>query len=87
MQRQDGNWCYSNHEIGQEVESFYKQLFSSYRPQEFGEILAGITPVVIDQMNEALIKPFEEEEIKDVFLSMNPNKTLGDRWYDPFFLF
>lgn len=71
MQREDGTWCFDMQEIGIEIESFYQQLFTSSSPNEFEEILAGIYLTMTAQMNEALIQPFEQKEIKATFMSMN----------------
>lgn len=69
----------------EEAEDKYKLLFTSSHPTEFSEIVEGISTSVTTQRNEDLIKPFEDQEIKAVFLSVDTNRAAGPDGMTPTF--
>lgn len=75
LKREDGSWTTNDKEVGIEVAKYYADLFHSNCHINYKEILDGIPESITSQMNASLIKPMEEEEIKDAIFSMNPNKA------------
>ena len=77
LQRNDGSWTESEEELSNEIAEYYRKLLTSNEEEELNEVLDGIPHTITTEMNENLLKPVKEEEIKSVVFSMNPEKTLG----------
>jgi hypothetical protein len=80
FQLQDGNKTIEGDSVlKKHITSYYKSLFG--KPQEnnfqLDESLKEDILQVTDLENEALIKPFTEEEIKSAIFQMEYNKALG----------
>lgn len=67
------------------ITQYYEELFSSSNPQNMEAALAGITPVVTQQMNEELIRPITDEEVRATLFEMNPLKAAGLDGFHAFF--
>nr|XP_027120381.1 uncharacterized protein LOC113737334 [Coffea arabica] len=85
LQKSDGNWCWSDKEIEEEMCNHYNELFMSTNPTEFEEVLQGIPCTISNLMNAQLIKPVDEGEIKKAIFSMFPNKAPGVDGMSPCF--
>ncbi|KAL3504645.1 hypothetical protein ACH5RR_034486 [Cinchona calisaya] len=68
-----------------EISTYYENLYASSMPYQLEDILEGIQPKITDQINECLIKPFDEKEIRATVFSMHPNKTSGPDGMPPLF--
>ncbi|XP_027166343.1 uncharacterized protein LOC113766338 [Coffea eugenioides] len=77
LEKQDGTWCKTEEEIEVELSQYYKDLFTTTNPADFEEILKEISCTISRQMNEKLIKPVEEKDIRQALFSMHPNKAPG----------
>ena len=64
LQKNDGTWCKDEQEIEEELSEYYKDLFTTTSPDNFEDILAEIPSTICSQMNEQLIRPVEENEIR-----------------------
>ena len=63
----DGNgaWVIDQDNIGNVMESYYKELFSSSNPNLEDDSLEKIPCMVTDEMNGDLMKEFTELEVKE----------------------
>ena len=72
-------------DIEKELSEYYNDLFTTTNPDNFENILAKIPSTISGQMNEQLIKPMEEKEIRQALFSMHPNKAPGTDGMSPLF--
>ncbi|XP_071909569.1 uncharacterized protein [Coffea arabica] len=77
LQREDGSWTESEDELSYEIADYYRKLLTSSGEGDLTEVLEGISNTITVEMNENLIKPVEEEEIKFALFSMSPEKAPG----------
>ncbi|XP_071940158.1 uncharacterized protein [Coffea arabica] len=64
VQRDDGSWTSNEKEQGEEVVSYYQQLFDSQGTEGVEDILRGIPNTISDQMNANLTRTVTKTEIK-----------------------
>lgn len=64
IQRKDGSWCSSDDDIDKEIACHYANLFTSNNPNDFEEILEGLSTTITNRMNLELTKTVEGKEIK-----------------------
>lgn len=65
--------------------SSFKTRFASASPGHRVLDLSFIQPILNDQDGLTLLAPFSDEEIKNVFIDMNPHKALGSDGFGPKF--
>lgn len=65
--------------IGQAAEEYFKKLFTTTRDDAFdyGGVFNNFSARVTEEMNEDLIKPVTEEEVRKAVFSIGPNKAPG----------
>lgn len=85
LERLQGGLCESEGEMYKEVESYFRDLFTTCNPTNFGEILAGIPCSITKEINSRLVKPVGKEEVRKALFSMNPNKASGPDGTTPYF--
>ncbi|KAL3530136.1 hypothetical protein ACH5RR_009458 [Cinchona calisaya] len=85
LRRCEGEWCKTEQEIQEEIIQCFNKIFNSSQPEDFGEILHGIPKTISEQMNEKLVKPVTEIDIKDAVFSMHSHNSLGPDGISPLF--
>lgn len=85
LEREDGSWCANEGEVVDEISDYYSNLFTSVDAYDWKDRLNGIPATITESMNSSLIKPEEDEEIKEVVFSMNPSKAPGIDGMTPLF--
>ena len=85
LQRENGTWCESEGEVGDEINVYFEKLFTSSNPRQVDAILSGIPQVITAQMNNKLTKPVSEMEVRKAVFSLHPNKAPGPDGMTPFF--
>ena len=70
----NGNWLTDQEEIGHELESYYKDLFSTSNPNLGAASLEKIPCMVTEEMNAELVKEFTALEVKEALNHMTPLK-------------
>lgn len=60
---------------------YLKSLFEASTTLNADRSLAGIMPCIREDMNEALMKVFQKEELKTALKSMSPLKALGENGF------
>ena len=81
----NGNWLTNQEEIGHELESYYKDLFSTSNPNLDVASLEKIPCMLTDEMNAELVKEFTDLEVKEALNQMAPLKALGLDGMPPLF--
>ena len=83
----DGNgvWRTNHDDIGQVMENYYKELFSTANPNLEVDSLEKIPCMVTDEMNAELVKEFTALEVKEALNQMAPLKAPGSDGMPPLF--
>ncbi|XP_057811697.1 uncharacterized protein LOC131025935 [Salvia miltiorrhiza] len=77
IRRNDGSLTRKNSEMDETLSSYFRGLFTSGSPHNPSEVLQSIEPVVTDEMNGELTRPFTQEEIVLALKHMHPLKAPG----------
>ncbi|KAB2609074.1 hypothetical protein D8674_012242 [Pyrus ussuriensis x Pyrus communis] len=77
LRDENGNWVESPAQVRQLVDNHFTSVFSSAGDRNWGSLLDCINPSVSPEMNEALIAPVTEEEIKAAAGNMGGLKAPG----------
>jgi hypothetical protein len=77
LTREDGSRCDDQTEIKGMVQEFYENLFSSEPTVSSDTVLDYIPSKVTHEMNEDLLKPYTNDEIKTALFQMGPTKAPG----------
>ena len=83
----DGNgaWVTNQDDIGNVMESYYKELFLSSNSNLEDDSLEKIPCIVTDEMNGDLMKEFTKLEVKEALNQMAPLKVPGPDGMPPLF--
>ena len=65
------------HEMRTLTANFYKQLYTSEGTENMVEVLNTVPTKVTSVMNDDLLKPFKEVEVKEALFQMFPTKVPG----------
>lgn len=65
------------------IVSYFTKLFDSAGPVVVDNILKWVQPKVTATMNQELLLPFTNEEIKFAFFQMHPTKAPGPNGMSP----
>ncbi|XP_075669913.1 uncharacterized protein LOC142639649 [Castanea sativa] len=71
----NGVWQEEDGKIEEVVVEYHNNLFTSSNPTNFSELLHAIQPKVTHSMNQMLIKPFIEDEVRLALKQMYPLKA------------
>ncbi|XP_068340019.1 uncharacterized protein [Pyrus communis] len=77
LRDENGNWVDRPPQVRQLVDNHFISVFSSAGSRTWGSLLDCIIPSVSDEMNEALIAPVMDDEIKDAAVQMGGLKAPG----------
>jgi hypothetical protein len=75
LKRPDGSFTEDGQEMSSMTREFYKNLYSTEGTTGMEEVLNTITILVTRDMNEKLVAPFTESEVKMVLFQMYPPKA------------
>jgi hypothetical protein len=64
-------------ELGRMSTRFYKDLYRSEGTQNMEAVLGTVPIKVTPEMNDDLLKPFVEKEVKEALFQIFPTKALG----------
>ena len=67
------------------AEEYYRELFTSNNPMHMDEVLDSVDRVVTNGMNESLVQPYTEEELRTALFQMHPSKAPGPDGMSSFF--
>jgi len=71
--------------IGPLITSYFSSLFTSDHPTVFAPVLNGVKQRVTADMNDELLKPFVEDEVKQALKQMDANTAPGLDGLSPLF--
>ncbi|KAL6225204.1 hypothetical protein ACLB2K_004055 [Fragaria x ananassa] len=77
LQSQEELWLNKEADIREEIESYFKNIFTCSGPRDWSDAVSAIKPVVTEEMNHNLSMPLGEEEIKAAAFEMGANKAPG----------
>ncbi|KAL6194550.1 hypothetical protein ACLB2K_035632 [Fragaria x ananassa] len=77
LQSQEELWLNKEADIRDEIESYFKNIFTCSGPRDWSDAVSAIRPVVTEEMNHNLSMPLGEEEIKAAAFEMGANKAPG----------
>ena len=64
---------------------YFKDIYSTSFPVDFGASLGAVDRKVSDTMNEDLLSDFKAEEVQRALKQMHPTKSLGPDGMSPVF--
>lgn len=69
------------------ITAYFNDIFSSTNPSPecIEAALMGIDTLVMPEMNNDLLRPFKEEDVKEAIFSMGPIKALGSDGFPALF--
>ncbi|XP_048601936.1 uncharacterized protein LOC106377234 isoform X1 [Brassica napus] len=73
----DGNWIIEEQGVEKVAVEYFDDLFQTTAPSEFNCFLEEVSPSITPQMNQWLIRPATEEEIRQTLFMMHPEKAPG----------
>jgi hypothetical protein len=77
LKRIDGSVTEDAREMGTMTTRFYKDLYRAEGTSNMEAVLSTVPTKVTPAMNDGLLKPFEEKEIKEALFQMFPTKAPG----------
>jgi hypothetical protein len=77
LKRADGAVTEDANEMGVLTTRFYKDLYRSEGTSNMEAVLGTVPTKVTPEMNDGLLKPFAEKEVKDALFQMFPTKAPG----------
>jgi hypothetical protein len=77
LQREDGTWCDEPESVKEEVQGFYKRLYTSDGPPNIGGLLNLVQEKVVHEDYDMLNELFTEDEVKRALFQMHPSKAPG----------
>ena len=77
LQDQNGVWSSDPIVIKDTTVAYFHNLFVSSNPDAIDKVVQHVEGVVTPNMNEALLRPFSNEEIHHALFQMSPSKAPG----------
>ena len=72
-----GNWITDDNGVEKVAVDYFEELFSTTSPSVFDDFLSDITPGIMPQMNQWLLRLATEEEVREALFMMHPEKAPG----------
>jgi hypothetical protein len=77
LRREDGSWCTGEKEMHGMAENYFKSLFLKDPSIDPSEVVDLFDPLVTDNLNSELCKPYPPEEIADALFQIGSLKAPG----------
>ncbi|KAG7588676.1 hypothetical protein ISN44_As07g009920 [Arabidopsis suecica] len=74
---ENGIWSTEDKDVQSIVVSYFKDLFTTTKPEAFEEALAEVQLLITEQINEFLTAPATESEVRATLFMMHPEKAPG----------
>ncbi|KAL6190942.1 hypothetical protein ACLB2K_037336 [Fragaria x ananassa] len=85
-QNDSNQWIVEEKFIRLEFENQFRQTFTSSGLRDWGDALRGVAPVITDEMNDDLGRPFTYDEVRDAAFQLGALKAPGpDRFLGLFY--
>ena len=79
----EGIWRENKEEVDGIILDYFKEIYSTSFPVEFGSSLRVLDRRVSDDMNDSLLKEFRVEEVRRALKQMHPTKSPGPDGMSP----
>ena len=77
-----GNWITEENGVEKVVVDYFEDLFTTTSPSDFENFLEEIITSITPQMNNGLLRPATEEEVRQALFLMHPVKSPRTGWND-----
>ena len=67
------------------AEEYFNNIFATSNPRNMEEVLNAVDKVVTEEMNQALLRPFVGDEVRQALYQMHLSKSPGPNGMSPFF--
>ena len=81
----EGNWRENKEDVEGIILDYFKEIYSTSFPDEFGSSLEVVDKRVSDDMNDALLKEFRVKEVRRALKQMHLTKSPGPNGMSPIF--
>ena len=78
-------WCSEDSQIKEIATQYYKALFSTAHPTELDVVLEAVQPLVTQEMNDQLLRPFSWDEVESAINQMESIMAPGPDGMPPLF--
>ena len=85
LENELGIWVEEESRIGDMLVQYFSNLFTSSKPSNLDSVLEGVCPVVDEEMNEVLNRPFEASEVQVALKQMKADTAPGPDGFPPLF--
>ena len=85
LENELGFWVEEESQIGGMLVQYFSNLFTSSNPINLDLVLEGVLPVVNDEMNEGLNRPFDPNEVQGTLKQMEVGTAPGSDGLPPLF--
>ncbi|XP_022564339.1 uncharacterized protein LOC111208947 [Brassica napus] len=72
-----GNWITEENGVEKVAVDYFEDLFTTTSPSDFNSFPEEIIPSITPQMNNGLLRPATEEEVRQALFLMHPEKAPG----------
>lgn len=80
-----GQECRTHDQLVEEITRSYQKLFTISKPTNWEDSLEGLPQSINTSMNQRLVRPMDELEIKKALFAMSANKSPGPDGMTPHF--
>ena len=87
LKRPDGQMIEELQEMGDLISTFYKELYTLEGTEDMASVLNTVPAKVTPEMNDQLLAPFEEKEVKEALFQMFPTKEPGPIFFNDIGMF
>ena len=56
---------------------YFNNIFATSNPKNMEEVLNAVDRVVMEEMNQALLRPFVGDKVRQALFQMHPSKSPG----------
>ena len=85
LENEAGIWVEDESQIGGMLSQYFSSLFTSSKPSNLDPVLEGVLPVVNEEMNGDLNRPFEASEVQVALKQMEAGTAPGPNGFPPLF--
>ena len=80
----NGIWRTDKQSVGLIAAEYFNNIFATSNPRNMREVLNAMDRVVTEEMNQALLRPFVGDEVRQALFQMHPSKSPSPNGMSPF---
>ena len=85
LRNESNVWCSKDSQIKEIATHYYRTLFSTSHPTELDTVLEVVQPLVSQEMNDQLLRPFSRDKVESAMNQMEPGTAPGPDDMPPLF--